>query len=283
MLDYQSEIPPSAVSYASGLGGNMQDLLQGVVVTDEPMQWVRGHGRVEGDWLERIGAELYVPARDGTSSLLFDLVSLHHPADAIPFIRKHGLLWNGPGDDEHKEYWPDWESMATRLRGILRLHQLLQDAVAGRTKAMKALRETWTLAHKNTGTWKDDVILERVSGVIARHINDGLKGVEWRVFTPSTTFIIETTESKTDGHRLGSPGAFTLAARTPNLAAFVFYELAHIVVSRVAISTCANPNCGRMFVLEDPRQQYCSRSCGARARYHRWARHRRSKEGGDRS
>lgn len=227
-------------------------------------RWVRGWARYEDNDIILERPEEYDIY--STKDIVYDLAGVRTPDDALEFVGKHGLLWHGPGADDLREPFEEWEREAQNLRGKLRLYMTLQDALRGDDEARQKLWRVWESDLRpfyQTTVSNDAELFAHVSDFVGHSINDGLAGVE-QGFIASVLF---------EG---GQPGVFELAASPCDLVGAAYHELALAIVSRAEMRTCQE--CGRLFPVTDQRQRYCSERCANRARYQRWARKQRERK-----
>ncbi len=71
-----------------------------------------------------------------------------------------------------------------------------------------------------------------------------------------------------DGKPLGGAGDFVLTVDPPTLVGHAYNQFAMLLNQGVPGGRC--PECGRVFVIKDRRQRFCSPQCAQRARHRRW-------------
>jgi hypothetical protein len=232
--------------------------------------WIRGPKvRHAKGWVEldRDGLEEYVPITE--PNLVFDLAAVRTPSDAVEFVRSYGLLRHGKRDGDLRESFADWEQTAVQLSALLRLASTLQAAAAGDADALRALRDVFEPAarpHFAERATTDADILAQMSVLVAWMLSSGLEGcqerveaeVEWRLGA--------------DGGA-GPPAQFQFAVEAPDLVGHAYHAAALLVTNRYPLAACEED--GRFFLVEDPRQRFCSPRCAARARRRRWVNTRR--------
>lgn len=239
------------------------------VLRHVPPPWLRGPACLDrGDVvLDRTRAEEYHPSV--VPGLACDLAAITRPSDVLPFVRRWGLLWHGPQATTWREAYRDWEREALTLRDILHLHLYLQRALRGDASARQELWRRWARAWGPSSVARvttEGELYAQVSQALARAISERLEGVQ--------EMVTAAVEWESDG-RPRAPGTFLFTAHAPHLLGYAYHDLALQIVTRTPMSTCIE--CGRVFVIKDQRQQYCSAPCGGRARYRRWAeKHRAS-------
>jgi hypothetical protein len=72
-------------------------------------------------------------------------------------------------------------------------------------------------------------------------------------------------------------GEITRYAKTGAMLAFILTAADLLVTYGLEIRRCQNPACRRFFLMEDPRQQYCTKECSDRVRQERHRPHRQRK------
>src|SRR5262245_20336323 len=234
--------------------------------------WLRGPARIEGEWvvLDRERAEEYEP--DDADDALTDLGAIDRPDQVIAFVRKHGLLKQGPDAADHREPLSDWWASANQVFNTLQLAARLRKAIAGDRDALEYLETTWHPLYYGedwpAGYDRREILLARMGYAVAQRVSAGLAGVEEQIAAGVQFVSAETGER-------GSAGTFYFRPRAPHLLALVYHRLARLLVERTPIEPCEE--CGRIFVVTDRRQRYCSPQCGNRVRFRRWAKtHRRA-------
>ena len=227
--------------------------------------WLRGPGKLEGDFivLDRARATEYDPME--TTGLVFDLAALRRPTDALPFVRQYGLLFHGPHDheEEFRESWSEWERSWGVLSFLLNVYVTLKKAVQGDVIAGHELRTNWAeviQSQDDDAPPTDESFYLHVTNVLAAATISGLEKVE--------VGIAAAHGLAKDGKRLGGAGDFILTANPPNLLGYAYHQLAHIMNRGEPGSRC--PECGRVFIIKDRRQRFCSPQCAQRGRYRRW-------------
>ncbi len=81
----------------------MEEEAEGVAIAAAPTFWVRGHARIEGDWivLDPKQQTKYLPLAG--SNMVLEFAAIKKPSDACEFASKYGLLWHGPDADQFVE------------------------------------------------------------------------------------------------------------------------------------------------------------------------------------
>lgn len=228
-------------------------------IEHRPAAWLRGPARLEDGFvvLDSDRAEEYVPWEE-EGLLLYDLAAIRRPHDALGFARRWGLLHHGPGADEYREPFRDWENEALVLTGALAIYRALRLATGGDPDGFAELRGRWADAlvpESGKRPVSDEDYLANASSATAALVSEKLEGVEQRI----------TAEADYGG----DPGVFAYFVNTPDLVAHAWFELSSEIVQRVPLSTC--PECGRIFPVKHGRQRFCDERCAARARYRRFA------------
>jgi len=228
-----------------------------------PGTWVRGRASLDGEYvvLDRTRSSEYQPL--STTDLVFDLAAIRRPSDALPFVRRYGLLFHGPNATESREPWTDWERVSGLLSGLLHLYVVLQKAIRGDVAANHELRTRWgeliqRLYEQVAET--DEVFYQQATDFLAYWTSHGLENVEFGIDAAA--------RYEKDGKAYGGVGDFVLTARPPNLVGYAYHQLALLLSRGVEGARC--PECGRVFVVKDRRQRFCSPQCAQRARYRRW-------------
>lgn len=234
-----------------------------VTLSAESFSWLRGPARNNSGWLEldRDRATEYSPSPEDTT-ILTDLTGVRTPADAIAFIKEHGLLFSGPEATDFREPFQEWEPHVAIIRAAIRVHLLLNRVVKGpgEAEAMGDLRRHWEpVFQRGVGTdatWSDELLLRYASGFVGEAVSHGLSGVAEGVVSLS---VDDPTVPV---------NVFVQSPQAQNLLGVVYHELAMLIVGQVPLEECGE--CGRLYVVEDKRQRFCSKKCGGRARYRRW-------------
>ena len=110
--------------------------------------------------------------------------------------------------------------------------------------------------------------------LVARPLNDMVAGNDACVY--DRAFMNESVP----------PGALAVGIRpTGSLEAVCCLSVALALADRAPIGACADPSCARPFFITHRRQRFCSKACGNRVRFRRFADRRRTattqEEGGD--
>ena len=232
--------------------------------------WIRGpkvhHAK---GWVElgRDGLEEYVPISE--PNLVFDLASVRTPSDVVEFVRRYGLLRHGTRDGDLRESLADWEQTAVQLSALLRLASTLQAAVTGDADALSALRDVFEPAARPLFAEQattDAEILDQMSVLVAWMLSSGLEGCQERVEAEVQWRL------GADGGA-GPPARFRFSVEAPDLVGCAYHAAALLVTNRYPLAACEED--GRFFLVQDPRQRFCSPRCAARARRRRWVNTRR--------
>jgi hypothetical protein len=248
--------------------------LSGPATMVKPPTWLRGPGRVEGGWvtLDPKRAEEYeIGSGD---SVLWDLLGIRHPSEAIGFVSKHGLLFHGPqdkepGTEELRERFADWERGISYLKSTVAVYHVLRGAVRGDPHSIEILRNYFKEDFPSADgpvqnvialaiTWVADSLSAGTLG------GEGCRGVEVG-FTPAAAGHGQTPEQ-----RWAVADMFQLQVHPPNLWALAHFELGTAISKHESLVMCAEEDCGRYFPATDRRQLYCSDRCANRARHRRW-------------
>lgn len=228
-------------------------------------RWLKGRARFEGGEIVLDSRTIteYQPFADKVTDYPYELAAIAEPGEAVTFARRFGLLRFGPGAEQLREPWAEWERAALQVRAILRLGVDLGDAVRGDSEAIASLRaqaERWGHLFEARAA-NDEELLSQTSVVVAQLVNEGLDDVGFGVQAEVGLKLADDTE--------GRPGRFTMSPRSPNLLGLIYYALALALVSRIPGRECEG--CGRIFPVRDPRQRYHDPQCAQRTRYRRWA------------
>jgi hypothetical protein len=229
----------------------------------EPKAWLRGQASIEDELivLDPTASTEFLPLEE--DHLLFDLAALQRPADAIPFARRYGLLRHGPGSEEWAEPWTEWESTASLLRGLLHVWIHLRRALKGDPLAEDELRQRWLPIMNSLyeGEPPDaEAGLMRISDALCAHISEGLSDVGIGV---DAGF-----KYQSEGQPVGGIDSYLFIVKPPTLVGYAYYQFAMVMTKGEPARTCAD--CGRVFLIRDRRQRFCSDGCAQRARYRRW-------------
>ena len=232
--------------------------------------WIRGPNvRHAKGWVEldRDGLEEYVPITE--ANLVFDLAAVRTPSDAVKFVRRYGLLRHGDRDGDLRESFADWEQTAVQLSALLRLASTLQDAVAGDADALRALRDVFEPAARPLFAEQattDADLLAQMSVLVAWMLSSGLEGCQERVEADVAWRV------GTDGGE-GPPARYRFAVEAPDLVGHAYHAAALLITNRYPLAACEED--GLFFIVQDPRQRFCSPRCAARSRRRRWVNTRR--------
>jgi len=223
-------------------------------------EWLRGPANLDGQHIVLPLHRAQPYPLVGDWDLLFDLAAVRRPADAVAFVRDHGLLRHGPGGAVLREPFSDWLETAYTLTNLLDLYNLVLGASAGDVASVETLWETWVVRLRpllDPMPTTDGELLFGASHALAALVNQGLhearvqvaSGVDWPV----------------DGAaRERNQVAFTLAPRTPDLLGLAYLSLAMLVTLKTPLRTCKG--CRRRFVPRSPGQRYHDRACANQAR-----------------
>jgi hypothetical protein len=234
------------------------------------LRWLKGRARFEDGAivLDPASTTEYHPFADAVTDFPYELSAIAEPRDAVDFARRFGLLHHGPGDEELREPWTEWEAAALQIRGIMRLGVHLGEAIRGDEEALSSVRvhaERWADQFQAPAS-NDDEVFAQVSIVLAGMVNAGLDDVGFGVEA-------EVGKKLPDGS-IGRPSRFAFSPRSPDLLGLIYYAVGLAMVAGVPGRSCAG--CGRIFPVRDPRQRYHDNLCAQRTRYRRWAEKNRS-------
>jgi len=224
-------------------------------------------------------AEPYSPVTD--LDLFFELGKLSAPADALPFVRRFGLLRHGPGlpAEEYREPWHEWEAASDALATVLLRHRLVRRAIGGEQHAVAALWE-WqresrlavpAVPHIDTLPALLNAAVDWLGRTVNRHLEGATVGV-----LPAATFEADETGQAAGGAVVSnvpafanSTGLFLSETRPRDLLGYAWVQCVKQLLVRASVADCLE--CGRPFTPADGRQRYCSPRCQNRAGYRRWA------------
>lgn len=229
-------------------------------------EWIRGRADHRDGWIIIDKPESYMI--QGEKDLAFDLAAVHDHNDALGFAGRHGLLRTGPGSEEYRELFADWERTAFKLRRVMEMYVTLGRAEQGDADAMMKLRsfENWFVTRGYIDASVDEsALLGKATQFLADTVREELVGVQQSLVA-------------TESVKLGRPRGFAFTADSPTLVGYAYHDFARRIVNSVPMRTCVE--CGRAFVLEDKRQKYCSDKCSNRYRHRQWLKNQAAKEGG---
>ncbi len=227
---------------------------------DQP-KWLRGNATYQEGAivLDASAAERYAPLSE--QSAHFALAAIQRPEDAVAFVRRYGLLRHGPGSEELRERFTEWEVEASKMRAILGLYMHLTRAVNGDAVSLDDLR-AWQQGVRYLEPVADDAhLLYQVSKWVAWALSVGLTGTEERVDSQVDW------GTGPDGAP-GRPDHFLLNVQPPDLLGLIYHSAAMDITYRVPLGSCEE--CSRFYVIEDQRQRFCTPTCAGRSRRRRW-------------
>lgn len=268
-------------------------------------RWYRGPATVIGDLVVMDGrrAETYEPMGE-IGVIGFELARTRIPEDVARFVSKFGPLKGVDADepcpDRVEQPVADFERAAADLRDIVRTILDVQKAASGDAARMARLRERYgplraeetvtvrtasglyrmsaqewltfdasadpVLQHqadsisRQMAPMTDAEVLIQASGWATMGLSNGLIDAHPYVFDPAQLFP----------HEKQVPGSVRLGILPQSLLGFCYLSVAQTLERRAdgPIESC--PECGRVFVIRDKRQQYCEPACAARARWKRF-------------
>jgi len=239
----------------------------GAVIHTFDLEWLRGPASHEDGWIVLDDKQATEYALYVEPQLALDLSYVRTPDDAVSFVQRHGMLWHGPGSEEFREPFSEWDREASRLRGVFSSYAAVQAAMGGDPLALAVIRrlgERRSRIPPSIAPMSDDKVLKRLSTQIATLVTERLAGAQEGLVP-----LYEDDEVV--------PGQFAFVMKPRDLLGAVYHQFGQAIVGRIPLAICAG--CFRVFEIEDPRQKYCSKSCGSRARYRRWSRKKRRLEG----
>jgi len=220
-----------------------------------PRPWLRGPASFDGDWLvlDKQQAVEYHPYEE--KGIAFALANVRTPRDAVEFIGKYGMLKHGPEDEDCREAFLEWQQEANCIQNVFFLVRALREGVRGNMELAERVKPNIQYLFSAPPANERET-LEQIAKTIALIINQGLNGVGQGIAAHQVDFEV------------GQLGGFAFIARPHNLLGYIYHELAMLIVNQVPVNTCEG--CGRVFLVKDVRQKYCSPQCSNRARFNRW-------------
>jgi endogenous inhibitor of DNA gyrase (YacG/DUF329 family) len=246
------------------------------------LRWRRGQASLEDGSvvLDPTRAEEYEAFDNDLEGLLWDLADVQRPTDALGFVRRYGLLWNGP-DADWRESYADWEEVIDELGGILAMRVWIADVQAGdREEIARMRRIRRSLAEHDdpvspSAALPDEELLALTSAGLATRVSERLRDVRLHVISDTSVPLAETDEAF--GYvPEGDPARFAFMPELRNLVELAYWQAATDLVGGQPLSRC--PQCGRAFRIKHGRQQFCSKRCANAASYRRSAEKKKDRE-----
>ncbi len=244
---------------------------------DLHFQWLRGSASYADGWLQIDKGTLTGISPEKMTDPAFEFAAVRSPADAVRFVERYGLMHQGLLDSEFRERFgveegglsfrepfAEWDVQTRRVRTALRIYHLINRVLAdeGRDDALAELRSTSDIRdyiekYDEPEPETDDQFLDEASLVVANLVHPGLREVTIGVGSTVTT-------RREDA----SPARFFMRPQPVDMLGYIYYRLMLLIVGQGPIKECEE--CHRVFPVEDKRQRYCSKPCGARVRYRRF-------------
>jgi hypothetical protein len=162
-------------------------------------------------------------------------------AAALQFAKQYGLLDRHSDGGPYRESFADWQEEAGRLAGLLSQYIDLQRSGEGRDEGEQAYQDARRLAAA---------------------IDEG-RGDARLVF--SLTWLFQHDPSAVD--EVAWMGRFQDRIMDGPLRSVLYYELGELVKRGDELRRCED--CGRAFLVGDPRQRFCDATCNYRTRRRR--------------
>ncbi len=239
----------------------------GAAVIARPLarKWLRGPAWISGDQvvLDFQRSTSYQPLME--RRIWIELTRVRTPPDVVNFVTQYGLLEKSrdcrgllhPKDIPAQDSEPtsDFIEAGAKLRHIAETMVYVRRAASGDDGAMAWLRD---------GFGRDEAADDRAVMMEASHsaawaVNNGLlaSGANPYVF---------------DRAQMGEsvdPGHWRVGVLPESLRGVCYLMLALSLADREPLEICEQ--CERLFVVEDPRQRFCTPTCSTRARVARFA------------
>ncbi len=258
-------------------------------------EWLRGPAWVDGEdiVLDAARASTYHPLAEPEIGM--ELARVMAPDDAVAFARRFGLLWRGRPHEGRplqplRESFSMFETSAEDLRYVLAAAELVRRGAAGDAEAIGRLHQQLLIPEDEEVELMEggEVVRRRAGDVyspderfvdaddrtilmhaneylVARPLNDMVAGNDACVY--DRAFMNESVP----------PGALAVGIRpSVSLGAVCYLSVALALADRAPIGACADPSCARPFFITHRRQRFCSKACGNRVRFRRFADRRRT-------
>ncbi len=227
-------------------------------------QWLRGPAWLDGDMVVMTCTSTYAPINEPTLGI--ELANVHTSDDAANFVTRFGLLRSSSGlgwkvetvkglyrPEEKREPIADILSAATELRSIAQTAILVRKGAGGDEPSMDHLRSELQLAD----SLSDRSILLHASANVASMLSGGLASatpkVYLRGFADSAIQVV---------------GMWSVGIEAETLLETCYLSLTLALSDEHPVEICGE--CGRLFVIEDPRQKFCTPACASRNRFKRF-------------
>ena len=258
-------------------------------------EWLRGPTWVDGEdiVLDPSRASTYHPLAEPEIGI--ELARVRTPDDAVAFAGRFGLLWQGRPHQRRplqplRESFSTFETSAEHLRYVLAAAELVRRGTAGDAEAIRRLHQQLFIpedaevqvSEGDEIVWRragdvyspderfvdpDDrtILMYANEDLVARPLNDMVAGNDACVY--DRAFMNESVP----------PGALAVGIRpSGSLDAVCYLSVALALAERAPIGVCADPSCARPFFITHRRQRFCSKACGNRVRFRRFADKRRT-------
>lgn len=217
--------------------------------------WLRGQATYADGWLTLENPDTYIVSPD--PDLPFTLAGIRTPAEAVKFVSSFGLLRQGPETATLRERFTDWQQDALELVETMELYMAIRAAREGDSEAVARMYEVTAQA---TGQPKDGVeakyIFNSAGAVLAYRLKEGTGVVEYR---PEVVPF--------------SDGRLVRTVLASTLLGVIYHQLTDLILEDREFRHCMD--CGRVFLVGNPNQQFCNNTCASRHRYHRKAERQR--------
>lgn len=267
----------SCVYLPQTMEGKVLEDLIGRPYSTAPLRWRRGQARLRAGSVVLDTEEEYQATIStdriaaGHPNVLRDLAALATGVQAsgaerrrrlLQFVATHGLLQAGPGQ-ANREVVEGIYSAANALAMLLALHVDLQaaDEPTPREGRLR-LKENWGQSLAMQAPQAADNPAEHyplllTHAVLLPGLNFGVGGLG-----SGTRLQVRAMGTPADW---GQPN-LGFDASAPDLLGLAYLQMAYLVTGGVRLRVCRDPACGRVFQVEDDRQQFCEPAHGARLR-----------------
>jgi hypothetical protein len=245
---------------------------------------------LQDGWIELAGDRVEEYEFRPDPDFLPTVAAIETPEQALRFVARYGLLFEAPALDvegvpewriagrllRFRESADDYVAFASELRDVRRLYALSQRAASGDRYWLQPLRNALPefVAERHDA----DLALAAFEDVfggyqeIVEAAQEG--GAADLAFLASTLVSVVVTgalESYEARFLVGigeQAPEFALYPASPTLAGHAWLQVAAEVVQQVELADCES--CDVLFVVNDPRQRYCSERCANRERSRRF-------------
>ncbi|CAA9318877.1 MAG: hypothetical protein AVDCRST_MAG93-5644 [uncultured Chloroflexia bacterium] len=228
--------------------------------------WHRGPARLVGEWIEVDARKAwrYDPYKvtdeeeqRQLKDLPFTLARITSVDAILDFVGQYGLLHPHRADEGevYREKVGDWFAAAREFAFLIAVSYLCRAVTNGDNQARAFLRKGWIDFFPHASGISDEDLRLHADMFVAERINVALQ-LTAPMLVPEITFN-------------GTPSLFRVMHATQSPFQFAIWQLAMLLSRTTPFLPCANPDCGKYFEQEDPRQRYCSPACSARMRQRR--------------